>query len=68
MFIITFVDLEYETGIFIWEFEMMIVLNYGFAFIRARYMIKFTEQKWGKMERCEKRDFLVLKMRKKKIS
>jgi len=26
MFTLTLVDLEYETSIFIWEFEMMIVL------------------------------------------
>jgi len=45
MFTLTFVDLEYETGISICEFEMMIVLNYSFAFISVRYTIRFTEQK-----------------------
>jgi len=28
MFTLTYVDLEYETNIFIWEFEMMIVLKW----------------------------------------
>jgi len=27
MFTLTLVDLEYETSISIWEFEMMIILN-----------------------------------------
>jgi len=27
MFTLTFVDLEYETSISIWEFEMLIILN-----------------------------------------
>ena len=45
MFILTFVELEYENSISIWEFEMMIVQNNSFAFISARYTIKFTEQK-----------------------
>jgi len=45
MFTLTFVDLEYETSISIWEFEMMNALNNIFAFISARYTIKFTEQK-----------------------
>ena len=46
MFALTFVDLENETSISIWEFEMMNVLKYFFLpFISARYTIKFTEQK-----------------------
>ena len=45
MFILTFVDLENETSISIWEFEMMNVLKFFFALISARYTIKFTEQK-----------------------
>ena len=36
MFSLTFVDLEYETRVSIWEFEMIIDLNYSFAFISAR--------------------------------
>ena len=32
----------------IWEFEMMNVLKYYFAFISDRYTIKFKEQKWNK--------------------
>ena len=46
-FTLTLVDLEYETSISIWEFEMMNVLNDIFDFISARYTIKFTEQKWN---------------------
>jgi len=45
MFTLTYVELEYETSVSIWEFEMMIVLNKTFAFISVRYTIKFTEQK-----------------------
>jgi len=44
MFTLTFVDLEYETSISIWEFEKMIVRKNTFAIIKARYTIKFTEQ------------------------
>jgi len=44
MFMLTYVDLEYETSISIWEFEKMIVLKNSFAFIKAWYTIKFTEQ------------------------
>ena len=36
MFTLTLVELEYETSVSIWEFEMMIVQNYIFAFISAR--------------------------------
>ena len=45
MFTLTYVNLEYETSISIWEFEMMIVQNNSFSFISARYTIKFTEHK-----------------------
>jgi len=45
MFTLTFVDLEYETSISIWEFEMIIVLNNSFAIISACYTNEFTEQK-----------------------
>ena len=45
MLTLTYVGFEYETSISIWEFEMMIVLKNSFAFIKARYTIKFTEQK-----------------------
>jgi hypothetical protein len=45
MFTLTLVDLEYETSISIWEFEMMIVFNDKFAYISARYTIKFTKHK-----------------------
>jgi len=44
MFTLTYVDLEYETTISIWKFEMMNVLKNNFAFIKARYTIKFIEQ------------------------
>ena len=44
MFTLTFVDLEYENSVSISEFETMIVLN-KFAFISARYTIKFTKHK-----------------------
>ena len=123
MFTLTNGDLENESSIYIWKLEMMILLKNTFAFIKALYTIKFTEQKWnnfydeishinlymnigiskciiefstegnegfiyvsslndhwspstlnalvynsGEMERCEKRSFQILKMRKKKIS
>ena len=42
---IDILDLENETSISIWEFEMMNVLKNIFAFIIASYTIKFTEQK-----------------------
>ena len=45
MFTLTFVDLENETRISIWEFDKMNVLNNIFDFFSARYTIKFTEQK-----------------------
>jgi len=45
MFTLTFVDLEYDTSVSIWEFEMMIVLKGYFAFISSRYTIKFTKHK-----------------------
>jgi len=44
---LTFVDIEYETSVSIWEFEMMIVLNDSIAFISTRYTIKFTKHKWN---------------------
>ena len=47
-FTLTFVDLENETSISIWEFENMNVLNNIFAFFSVPYTIKFTEQKWNK--------------------
>ena len=124
MFKLTLVDLEYETSVYIWEFEMIVVKNESFEFISARYTIKFTKHNetvflmnsdtliciwvlvcpigmievlnsrkccfwlyfsslhdywppstWntlvhtscGDTERCEKRAFQLLKMRKKKI-
>jgi hypothetical protein len=45
MFTLTLVDLEYETSISIWEFEMMNVLYNSFAIISAHYTNKFTEEK-----------------------
>ena len=45
MFTLTFVDLENENSISIWEFEKMNVLKKIFAFFSALYTIKFTEQK-----------------------
>ena len=45
MFTLTFVDLENETSISIWEFEKMNVLNNIFAFFSPRNTIKFTEKK-----------------------
>jgi len=45
MFTLTLVDLEYETCISIWLFDMLIVQNNSCAFISARYTIKLTEQK-----------------------
>jgi len=45
MFTLILVDLEYESSISIWNFEMMIKLNDSFDLISARYTIKFTEQK-----------------------
>jgi len=44
MFTLTFFDLEYETSISIWEFEIMNILNNSFAFISVPYTIKFTKQ------------------------
>ena len=43
MFKLTLVDLEYETSVYISEFEMMIELKETFASISARYTIKFTK-------------------------
>jgi len=40
-------DLEYEASVSIWEFEIMSLLNYSFAFISARYTFKFTKHKWN---------------------
>ena len=48
MFTLTFVDLENETRISIWEFEEWKFKNKTFAFFSARYTIKFKEQKWKK--------------------
>jgi len=48
MFTLTFVVLENESSISIWEFEEMNVLINIFAFFSARYTIKFTEKKWNK--------------------
>ena len=44
MFTLTLVDLEFEKSVSVWEFEMMIVLKWQFAFISDRYTIKFTNQ------------------------
>ena len=44
MFTLTFVDLEHENGISIWEFEKMNFLKKYFSFFSSRYTIKFTEQ------------------------
>ena len=48
MFTLTFVDLENETSISIWEFQKMNVQNNIFAFFSARFTIKFTELKRSK--------------------
>ena len=48
MFTLTFVDLENETRISIWQFEKMNVPNNILAFFSARYTIKFIEQEWNK--------------------
>jgi len=45
IFTLTYVELEYETSVSIWEFEMMIYTNDSFAFISARYTIKCTKHK-----------------------
>ena len=37
MFTLNLFDLEYETSVPIWEFEIMIVKNDSFAFISARH-------------------------------
>ena len=42
MITLILVDLEYETSVSIWEFEMMIVLNDSISSIQFSYMIKFT--------------------------
>jgi len=42
---LTLFDLEYETSVSIWEFEMMSVLNDSFAYISARNTITFTKNK-----------------------
>jgi len=49
MFTLTLVELEYETSVSIWEFEMMIVQNDSFAFISARYTIQLTEHKLNRV-------------------
>ena len=45
MFTLTFIELENETSISIWELEKKNVQNNIFAFFSARYTIIFTEQK-----------------------
>ena len=45
MFTLTLVDFEYETSVYILEFELMIVQNNSFPFISAQHTIKFTEHK-----------------------
>jgi len=45
MFTVTLVELEYDTIASIWEFEMMIVLNFNFASISTNYTIEFTKHK-----------------------
>jgi len=45
MFTLKLVELEHETSLSIWDFEMMIVINDSFSFISDRYTIKFTERK-----------------------
>jgi len=45
MFTLTLFELEYESSVSIWEFEIMILLNDSFAFISARYTLTFTEHK-----------------------
>ena len=125
MFALTVVDLEYDTSVSIWEFEMMIVLIWQFClhFTSIHDKIHKTQMKlcllmnsdtliwlwilvnpfglievstsrkccfllyfsslhdywspstwnslvhtsWGKMERCEKRAFPLLKIRKRTI-
>jgi len=42
MFTLSLVDLEYETSVSLWKFEMMILLNDTFAFILVRNTIKFA--------------------------
>ena len=44
MFALTFVDIETETSISIWEFEMMNVIKNSFYFSKGRYTIKYREQ------------------------
>ena len=44
MFTLKLVDLEYETGISIWELEIMIYWNNNFAIFSGRYTNKFTEK------------------------
>ena len=48
MFTLTFVDLENETRISIWEFEKWTFQNNTFAFFSAQFTIKFKEHKWNK--------------------
>jgi len=45
MFTLTLVYFEYETSVSIWEIEMIFVIKDSFAYISARYTIKFTKHK-----------------------
>jgi len=45
MFTLTLVDLEYETKVSIWEFEMLIVLKWYICLHFTNYTIKFTKHK-----------------------
>jgi len=42
MFILTLVDLEYETSVSLWEFEMMIVLKWYLCLHFSSLQKKFT--------------------------
>jgi len=45
MFTLTLFDLEFETSVSNWEFEIINVLNDSFAFISACYTFKFIKHK-----------------------
>jgi len=47
MFTWTLVDLEYETRVSIWEFEMVVVLKCKVYLHFSLLQIKFTKHKWN---------------------
>jgi len=47
LFTLTLVELEYETSVSIWEYEMMIVVKWYLCLHFGSYTIEFTKHKWS---------------------